>query len=114
MGVPLITTIYDKDPNIGPYTLPLLIWYPMQLLICSFFIPPLRAFVKSRNEKLGIEQEEDEKGDMDFDDGSFSFHLSEIFSSASSVVSSADSGHKPAEARIDRSQLSLNYNSGDE
>ena len=92
MGVPLITTIYDKDPNIGPYTLPLLIWYPMQLLICSFLIPPLRAFVKSRNQKLGIEPEEDYKGDMDFDDGSFSFHLSEIFSSASSVVSSSDFG----------------------
>ena len=31
MGVPLINAIYENNANIGLYTLPLLIWHPMQV-----------------------------------------------------------------------------------
>ena len=104
MGIPLITTIYDRDPNIGPYTLPLLIWYPMQLLICSLLIPPLRSYVKSRTEKLGIEPDEVDDDDPNFDVGSFSFHFSEIFSSASSLGSSSDLGSQASRSQTSRSE----------
>jgi sodium/bile acid cotransporter 7 len=29
LGLPLINAIYEKNPKIGYYTLPLLIWHPM-------------------------------------------------------------------------------------
>lgn len=54
MGVPLINAIYANSPLIGLYTLPLLIWHPMQLLIGSFLAPKLAAFVDSEKERLGI------------------------------------------------------------
>jgi solute carrier family 10 (sodium/bile acid cotransporter), member 7 len=54
VGVPLITSIYAKNPNLGLYLLPLLIWYPMQLIIGSLLVPRLRNFIASENERLGI------------------------------------------------------------
>jgi hypothetical protein len=58
MGVPLINAIYESDPLVGLYTLPLLVWHPMQLLVGSFLAPKLLAFVKSEQERLGIVDEE--------------------------------------------------------
>ena len=58
MGVPLINAIYESDPLVGLYTLPLLIWHPMQLLVGSSLAPRLQAFVKSEQERLGIVDEE--------------------------------------------------------
>jgi len=52
MGIPLITTIYDDNPMIGFYTLPLIIWHPMQLVIGTALAPKLVAFVKSEEERL--------------------------------------------------------------
>ena len=60
MGVPLIHAIYEDDPNIGSYTLPLLIWHPMQLVIGTFLAPRLYAFVESEKKRLGIVDEEEE------------------------------------------------------
>ena len=60
VGVPLITSIYSGSPNLGLYTLPLLIWYPMQLIIGSILLPRLRAFIASENERLGIVGKETE------------------------------------------------------
>jgi hypothetical protein len=62
IGVPLINAIYESDPLIGLYTLPLLIWHPMQLLIGTFLSPRLLAFVIAENERLGIK---DDVGDED-------------------------------------------------
>jgi sodium/bile acid cotransporter 7 len=61
MGVPLINAIYEKDPLVGLYTLPLLIWHPMQLVLGSFLAPKLRAWVESEKERLGIVDEDDEE-----------------------------------------------------
>jgi len=52
MGVPLITAIYEEDPLVGFYTLPLLIWHPMQLLIGTFISPRLKKFVENEEERL--------------------------------------------------------------
>jgi sodium/bile acid cotransporter 7 len=58
MGVPLINAIYENDPAVGLYTLPLLIWHPLQLVIGSFLAPKLAAFVKREHERLGIVEDE--------------------------------------------------------
>ncbi|CAB9510746.1 bile acid cotransporter 7 [Seminavis robusta] len=54
MGVPLINAIYESSPYVGQYTLPLLIWHPMQLLLGSFLVPKLVAFVEREHERLGV------------------------------------------------------------
>jgi hypothetical protein len=58
MGVPLINAIYESDPAVGLYTLPLLIWHPMQLVIGTFLAPKLANFVKREHERLGIVEDE--------------------------------------------------------
>lgn len=52
LGVPMITSIYKDDPNLGLYTLPLLIWYPLQLVVGSACVPRFAAFIASERERL--------------------------------------------------------------
>ena len=52
MGVPLINAMYEENPLIGYYTLPLLIWHPMQLVIGSALAPKLSEFVAREEERL--------------------------------------------------------------
>ncbi len=59
MGIPLINAIYEDNPNIGFYTLPLLIWHPMQLVIGTFLSPRLSAFVTREEERIQSEQSRD-------------------------------------------------------
>jgi sodium/bile acid cotransporter 7 len=59
MGVPLINAIYEKDPLVGLYTLPLIIWHPMQLVLGSFLAPKLYKWVQAEKERLGIQYDED-------------------------------------------------------
>lgn len=68
LGVPLINAIYETDPNLGSYTLPLLIWHPMQLVIGSFLAPRLLAFVQREKERLGIKDDDDDDDDGGKDD----------------------------------------------
>jgi sodium/bile acid cotransporter 7 len=76
LGVPLINAIYGSDPAVGLYTLPLLIWHPMQTVIGTFVAPKLANFVEREHERLGIvadengnevikEMLEEEKGDVE-------------------------------------------------
>lgn len=60
MGVPLINAIYEDNPSVGLYTLPLLIWHPMQLVIGTFLSPRLAAFVEREEERLGIKSRNDD------------------------------------------------------
>ena len=53
MGVPLINAIYEDNSAVGLYTLPLLIWHPMQLVIGTFLAPRLAAFVEQEKIRLG-------------------------------------------------------------
>lgn len=55
MGVPLINAIYEDNVNVGLYTLPLLVWHPMQLLIGSTISPKLAAFVEREEKRLNEE-----------------------------------------------------------
>jgi len=54
MGVPLINAIYEGNPAVGLYTLPLLIWHPMQLIIGTALAPRLAAFVEREQAQLQI------------------------------------------------------------
>ena len=60
MGVPLINAIYEGNSAVGLYTLPLLIWHPMQLVIGTFLSPRLLKFSQEEQERLGIADESDE------------------------------------------------------
>lgn len=60
IGIPLINSIYENDPLVGLYTLPLLIWHPSQLIIGSLIAPKLHAWVLSEKERLGIMDDEEE------------------------------------------------------
>ena len=51
MGLPLIKAIYEDDPRLGLYALPLLIWHPMQLIFGSALAPKLAAWSKAQEEK---------------------------------------------------------------
>jgi solute carrier family 10 (sodium/bile acid cotransporter), member 7 len=46
VGIPLLNAIYENDPNLGIYTLPLLIWHPAQIMIGSTLAPYLAKKVK--------------------------------------------------------------------
>jgi len=52
MGIPMISAIYENSPLLGLYTLPLLVWHPMQLLIGTFLSPHLRAWVEREKKRL--------------------------------------------------------------
>ena len=60
MGVPLINAIYEDTPLVGAYTLPLLIWHPMQLVIGCFLVPRLHAWVESEKERLDWPKDDDD------------------------------------------------------
>lgn len=54
IGVPLINAIYEDNPAVGLYTLPLLIWHPLQLIVGSLLAPYLAKFVTREEERLGL------------------------------------------------------------
>jgi solute carrier family 10 (sodium/bile acid cotransporter), member 7 len=59
IGVPLITSMYAGHPNLGQYTLPILIWHPMQLVVGTLLMPFLQRFIVSECERLGIVDDQD-------------------------------------------------------
>ena len=65
MGVPLIGAMYENNPNVGLYTLPLIIWHPMQLVIGSFLVPKLRHFVEQEVESLRTSVKEEKISDVE-------------------------------------------------
>ncbi|GKY93562.1 hypothetical protein MPSEU_000323600 [Mayamaea pseudoterrestris] len=70
IGVPLITALYENSPNIGRYTLPLIIWYPMQVLVGTVLVPRLQAFIRNETARLaGTEADESQDDDdAEFDE----------------------------------------------
>jgi len=61
LGVPLISSIYEGDPNEGLYTLPILIWHPMQLVVGSLLVHRLAKFVVAEQERLREKERENER-----------------------------------------------------
>lgn len=57
LGIPLISAIYEDHPKLGIFTLPLLIWYPAQLIIGTMLSGRLRRFVNYKEEKFKVERE---------------------------------------------------------
>ena len=58
VGIPLINAMYEGNPNVGLYTLPLLIWHPMQLVVGSILAPKLKAFVERERLRLKLQDQE--------------------------------------------------------
>ncbi len=56
LGIPLISAIYEDHPKLGIYTLPLLIWYPSQLIIGTILAPRLTKFVDHKMQKYEMER----------------------------------------------------------
>jgi sodium/bile acid cotransporter 7 len=52
LGVPLINSMYEGSENLALYIVPLLIWYPLQLMIGSTLSPILRRFVQRETDRL--------------------------------------------------------------
>ena len=48
----MINAIYESNPNVGLYTLPLLIWHPMQLVIGSALAPRIADWVEREEDRL--------------------------------------------------------------
>jgi solute carrier family 10 (sodium/bile acid cotransporter), member 7 len=72
MGVPMINAIYSTSPYLAQYIMPLIIWYPLQLILGSLLVPRLLAFVKRENERLqlvGGEVDDADKKDTDEEAG---------------------------------------------
>jgi sodium/bile acid cotransporter 7 len=65
IGIPLISAMYEGDPRIALYSLPLLIWYIMQLVLGTLIAPKLRDWVQTEQKRLGrvdeLEAESDEE-----------------------------------------------------
>lgn len=61
VGVPLVNAMYaTTSPElVGLYTLPLLIWHPMQLIIGSLLAPYLAAYVDSELTRLRRSQQQE-------------------------------------------------------
>jgi hypothetical protein len=69
VGVPLINAIYENNPNVGMYTLPLIIWYPLQVMIGTMLIPRLAAFIREECERLGLKEDGDDEQNTDAETG---------------------------------------------
>lgn len=53
LGIPLIVAIFENSSNVSMYTLPILIWAPMQLVAGSALVPRLRKVIASETERIG-------------------------------------------------------------
>ena len=65
--MPMINALFEGDPNSGLYLLPLLVWYPLQLILGSLLTPEIQAFTASEKLRLLIEKDKkrDEAGSED-------------------------------------------------
>ena len=52
-GVPMITTLYEESNNLGLYTVPLLLFHPIQLVIDSLLVSLLQKRVIEFEKKYG-------------------------------------------------------------
>ena len=62
LGIPLILAIFGDSKYVSLYTLPILIWHPMQLVVGSCIVGRLQTFMIEEKKRLGIVNEEDSVG----------------------------------------------------
>ena len=60
MGVPLINAIYESNPLVGLYTLPVLIWHPMQLVPGSAIAARVAKYVERKEQTLSDGKDENQ------------------------------------------------------
>ena len=53
----MLNAIFESNPNVGLYTLPLLIWHPMQLVIGSALAPRIAKWVEREENRLEAEKQ---------------------------------------------------------
>lgn len=53
-GIPLIDAIYGTYRAVGLYTLPVLVWHPMQLLLGTILSPYLARWVLAEQKRLNL------------------------------------------------------------
>jgi len=51
-GLPLIRATFENDPNLTAYLLPLIVYHPMQILVSSLLVPPLKAYVRGETDEV--------------------------------------------------------------
>ena len=59
MGIPLINALYKGHPNLALFTLPLLVWYPLTIVMGMLIAPRVSEYV--RNEETALRKWQDEK-----------------------------------------------------
>jgi solute carrier family 10 (sodium/bile acid cotransporter), member 7 len=64
LGIPLINSIYEDDPQLGLYALPLLIWHPMQLVIGTLLAPHLARYVQVELQRLKDDDDDDDDDEL--------------------------------------------------
>lgn len=52
LGIPLISAIYHGDPNEGLYSLPVLIWHPMALVVGSLVVPRIKKIMANETDRI--------------------------------------------------------------
>ncbi|GMI06193.1 hypothetical protein TrRE_jg5676 [Triparma retinervis] len=65
MGIPLITALYEQDERLALYTLPLLVWHPVQLVIGSALAPRLNKWVEEEMKRLDGEGAGEGEGEVE-------------------------------------------------
>jgi uncharacterized protein with PQ loop repeat len=51
IGIPLINALYENSEDVALYTLPLLVWHPLQLVLGTLIAPTLAAYVVKQQEQ---------------------------------------------------------------
>jgi sodium/bile acid cotransporter 7 len=88
MGVPLINAIYESNPLVGLYTLPLLIWHPMQLLLGSSAVPYIANYVKRKEESLGL-NDDNEEGEANCNNPNQSIEIGDTINMDDTAIANA-------------------------
>ena len=56
LGIPLIAALFPDDPDVGLYTLPILVYHPLELIGGGALAPFLAAFVEREQKRLDTEK----------------------------------------------------------
>ena len=111
----MINAIFEGDPNAGLYLLPLLVWYPLQLILGSLLSREIQAFSASEKLRLLIEKDRrrDEAGSEDavrteaYLSGTLSIESGSLASIESDYYSDEDDESKSYRPGLRRQSVSI-------
>jgi len=64
MGIPLINALYKGHPNLALFTLPLLVWYPLTIVMGILIAPKVSAYVQHKESAIRKWQAEKQQAEM--------------------------------------------------